>query len=122
MARVLQLLIIVSATLCFVAPSTALAQTQMEMNQQAADNAKAADDALNVVYKKLVELLDEPAKAKLKVSQREWIKFRDAECEFAEDEYRGGSIRPLIYWTCQKRLTEARTAELREHIKSRTEH
>jgi uncharacterized protein YecT (DUF1311 family) len=103
--------------------SVAHGQTQAELNEEAAKAAKKSDDSLNTVYKELLNIAgDEKAKEMLRVSQRAWIKFRDAECDFAADNYRDGSIKPLIYWTCYKQLTDARIAELKAHIKDRKDH
>ena len=42
----------------------------------------ALDKELNAAYKILINNLDDKSKEKLKRSQRQWIKYRDAEFEF----------------------------------------
>jgi len=99
--------------------SFAGAQTQSELNQEANDAFKKADDALNVTYQKLIALLDDQAKVKLKAAEREWVKFRDAESDFESDQFRGGSILPMMRTRCATRLTEARTADLAAQVRDR---
>ena len=58
-------------------------QSQMEMNQSASNNYLKADRELNRVYKQILTDYknDSTFIKKLKVSQRLWIRFRDAELE-----------------------------------------
>jgi uncharacterized protein YecT (DUF1311 family) len=103
--------------LALVLASTNLnAQSQSEMNREAAEEADAADKELNQVYKELMATLDDEGKALLKASQRAWIAYRDAECAFAADEVRGGSMAPLLYSTQMTALTDERTAVLLERL------
>ena len=94
-------------------PTAARAQSQQEMNQDAARAYETADGTLNKVYKELLAQLDKESQEKLKASQRAWVLFRDAQAEFEADlEARGGSMAPLIYNEARKTLTETRTKEL----------
>ena len=93
--------------------------TQLEMNQCAGKKFRAADATLNQVYRKLVAMLDEEEIAQLKEAQTAWLKYRDTNCEFVADQYKGGSIRPLIQATCLGDMTNRRTAELKTQIKER---
>jgi len=92
--------------------SSALAQTQAEMNDEAAADFAKADKALNAAYKKLRTAQDESGREKLKAAQKAWIAYRDAEAEFEAAPNEGGSIYPLVYATVKTRITEARTKEL----------
>ena len=93
------------------------AQSQSEMNQQAAAEAEKADAELNKVYKKVVaSATDEEAVKLLKTAQKAWIAFRDAEAKFAEDEARGGSMSPLLYYAALERLTRERTKQLAQNL------
>ena len=96
------------------------AQTQAEMNQCAGKAFRAADATMNQAYKRLVSMLDPNETAQLKEAQLAWLKYRDTNCEFVADEYKGGSIRPLILATCLGNMTKSRTAELKTQIKERT--
>jgi uncharacterized protein YecT (DUF1311 family) len=95
------------------------AQTQAEMNICADKEYKNADLALNKTYQQLAARLDANEKAQLKEAQTAWLKYRDANCAFVGDQYKGGSIRPMIYGLCLADLTRNRTAELKNQIKDR---
>jgi uncharacterized protein YecT (DUF1311 family) len=60
-------------------PIPVYAQSQAEMNEQAAKDFDAADAAMNKAYKQLMNKLDKDAQAKLKSAQRAWLSFRDAQ-------------------------------------------
>ena len=75
---------------------------------------------MNQVYRKLVSMLEEEEKAQLKEAQTAWLKYRDTNCEFVADQYKGGSIRPLIQATCLGNITKRRTTELKTQIQERT--
>jgi uncharacterized protein YecT (DUF1311 family) len=95
-------------------------QTQFEMNQCAGKAYKAADATLNQVYQRLAAMLDDNEKAQLKEAQTAWLKYRDSNCEFVADQFKGGSMRPMIYAYCLANVTKKRTSELRIQIKERS--
>ena len=95
------------------------AQSQFEMNQCAGKAYNAADAELNKVYQKLAAMLDEEEKSQLKTVETAWLKYRDANCEFVGDQFKGGSIRPMIYAFCLADMTRNRTAELKNQITDR---
>lgn len=106
-----------TSLLLALAFSTAvLAQSQSEMNLEAAREAERADKELNKVYKQVLVSLDDEGAKLLKASQRAWISFRDAEAAFAADEARGGSMAPMLYSGTLGRLTEQRTEMLRQRL------
>lgn len=92
------------------------ANTQTELNQCAAQAYQGADKELNEVYQILVSRLEGNSASldKLRVAQRAWIGFRDAECAFESSAVEGGSAQPMIRNGCLEVLTEARTETLRE--------
>ena len=94
-------------------------QSQNGLNQCADAAYKKADGALNGVYKEITRRLKDDAETTklLVAAQRAWIAFRDAECAFSSSANAGGSIYPMVYAGCLKRLTEARTNELRACLK-----
>jgi uncharacterized protein YecT (DUF1311 family) len=95
------------------------AQSQAEMNQCAGKAYKAADAELNQAYQKLVAMLDDEEKTQLKNVETAWLKYRDANCEFVADQFKGGSIRPMIYAFCLADMTRNRTAEIKNQITDR---
>jgi uncharacterized protein YecT (DUF1311 family) len=97
------------------------AQTQLEMNMCWGKEYQAADAQLNAVYKQFTSKLNPEETAQLKTAQLAWIKFRDANCEFVADKYKGGSIRPMIAAMCLAEVTSTRTSELKAQMKDREE-
>lgn len=97
------------------------AQSQLEMNMCWGKEYKAADARLNSAYREFTAKLNPEETAQLKAAQLAWIKFRDANCEFVADAYKGGSIRPMIAAMCLADVTNARTSELKAQMKEREE-
>ena|ERR1043166_977565 len=95
------------------------AQTQADMNNCWGNEYKKADVQLNKTYQELTAMLDEEDKSELKTAEAAWIKYRDSHCQFVSDQYRGGSIRPMIEAICLADVTNNRTTELRNQIKER---
>ena len=106
---------LVIAALVAFPTSHAKAQSQAEMNHQAAKDFEKADAELNRTYAALMAKLPdaESKKRKLKESQRAWIAFRDAEAAFAADQFRGGSAAPVLRWTSMTGTTEQRIKQLK---------
>jgi uncharacterized protein YecT (DUF1311 family) len=96
------------------------ADTQAAMNICAGQEYKTADAALNRVYQQLVAKLAAEEKVQLKDVQTAWLKYRDTNCEFVADQYKGGSIRPMIHGLCLADVTRNRTSELKAQIKDRS--
>ena len=98
--------------------------TQMAMNICSGREYNAADLELNAVWKKAsarakkwdAEVGDGTQHRELLAAQRAWLTYRDAQCSFEANQYRGGSIMPLIQATCLTALTKARTKQLREYL------
>jgi uncharacterized protein YecT (DUF1311 family) len=86
------------------------AQTQSEINDCAAKDARAADERLNRAYRNMMGNVDAEDKAKLVAAQRAWIAFRDADCAFWSSG--GGSIAPWSYSSCIADHSRARAKEL----------
>src|SRR6478736_2046222 len=76
------------------------AQTQADMNICWGNEYKKADARLNQTYQQLAAMLDDEEKAQLKTAETAWLKYRDTNCEFVADQYKGGSIRPMIAAIC----------------------
>ena len=106
----------------FIIALTSFSQTQMEMNQTAGEKYSVADKELNRVYNQI--LIDYKNDSnfieKLKISQRFWIKFRDAELEmkFPEPDKRFnyGSMYPMCASGYLEQLTKERTKKLMEWL------
>lgn len=106
------------------------AEAQQEMNWCAARDYEAADAELNAVWKKVVQGARDADKdlaemgddgrpgyeETLRKSQRAWIGYRDAWCDYSGFEARGGTLEPLLVSSCLADLTRARTKELTDSL------
>lgn len=90
---------------------------QGAMNACAAQAYRREDAQLNQLYKQLVGLSDRAEVAKLKRIQSAWIAFRDLHCRYEEGRYEGGSMAPLVGFTCLRNLTRQRNETLQALIK-----
>lgn len=68
------------------------------------------DDALNAAYESAMAQADPAQRDPLRVAQRLWIAYRDANCRFYGS--REGSIRQIEAAECLRFMTEARAREL----------
>lgn len=101
------------AALTFVSPLPVQAQTQAQMNAQAAREAAKADVAMNAAYKKLMGVLNAAQEAHLRQAQRAWLVYRNHEAALSASVGEGGTMYPTLYSSTIEELTEKRTQELR---------
>jgi uncharacterized protein YecT (DUF1311 family) len=94
-------------------------QTQAEMTICWGNQYKAADAKLNQVYRQFIAKLDDEEKTQLKNAQTAWLKYRDTNCDFVADQYKGGTMRPMIAAICLTDVTDSRTKELTAQMKER---
>ncbi|WKN40608.1 lysozyme inhibitor LprI family protein [Tunicatimonas pelagia] len=117
----------ISLLLLFLIVSpTVWAQTQAEMNRQAYSAYQEIDKKLNDVYQQILVKykLDTAFTQNLKVSQRIWIQFRDAELKAKFPERESGvygSIHPTCRAFYLKELTEERINRLQIWIEGSEE-
>lgn len=99
--------------------SICTAQTQYEMNTDAGAKYQAADKKLNILYQEILKeyAVDTAFIRNLKVSQRIWIQFRDAEMKMKypdrPDGYYG-SVFPMCWAEYLTQLTQERINTLQE--------
>jgi uncharacterized protein YecT (DUF1311 family) len=93
----------------------AAAGVQPAMNACAADEYRRQDGRLNEAYVIVMSRETAAGKTKLRAAQRGWIKLRDRKCAAEEKEYDGGSIAPLIFFTCMADETIRRTIWLENY-------
>ena len=104
--------------LVFLAPAPALAdacsnaQTQAQMDVCAANEYRTATDTINNLYKETFKRYDPQGQDLLRKSERAWISFRDAECDFRTAGSKGSTIWPMIHAQCLTELTRARIKQL----------
>jgi uncharacterized protein YecT (DUF1311 family) len=99
--------------IAFSKTSNLVAQTQMEMNQTGYNDFNKADAELNIIYKKVMKILNEKEKKLMIKAEKDWLIFRDSHCKFEIEQYDGGSIQPLIYSTCLTEQTNSRMEYLK---------
>ena len=98
---------------------------QQGMNYCAYQDWQTADEALNAAWPKVrahMKSIDEStreyfpeqaiAEESLLKAQRAWINYRDGHCEAEGGQFAGGSIQPLIIYSCKASMTRRRTEEL----------
>ena len=105
-----------SAAVMHVLPPPGHAQSQMDLNQQAATALQDADRKLNAVYTKLRTRLSPESRARLQAAEEAWIRFRDQECAFLGLPTIGGSIHGMTVAQCQARLTLVRVKDLEAQL------
>jgi len=88
------------------------ANTQIDMNICASQDFKRSDTRLNQAYKQKMAQLTPEQQTQFKTAQRNWIAFRDSDCEFQSSGVKGGSVWPMIYSGCLQQKTEQRTKEI----------
>ena len=112
----MRLVLIIASTLTAIAVGSAAAQSQMELNAQAAGDMRKSDERLNVVYNKLRAKISDAGKKNLQTAQQSWLRFRDQECEFETMGTVGGSIHSMIVAICLTRLTDQRIKDLEAQL------
>lgn len=96
--------------------------SQMQLNVQAYEEFKRADDSLNKVYRQVLTVYhdDKPFIDELVDAELAWIAFRDAELEaiYPAQDKQGwyGSIFPMTYSIEKADLTWARVKQLKEWL------
>jgi uncharacterized protein YecT (DUF1311 family) len=87
-------------------------QSQMAMNECVGRNMKAADEKLNQTYRALMAKVSKDGAEQLRKSQRAWLAWRDAQCEFDTMSSRTGSIHSAMQGMCIEQLTREQTKHL----------
>lgn len=112
------------AALVMMQPASA--QTQAQMNVQAANDLRQADAALNAQWRQTyASMKDRDAgeasrgggfgyAAAALASQRAWLQFRDKQCVIEGGQYAGGSLQGFARGQCLARLTRERTKQLED--------
>jgi uncharacterized protein YecT (DUF1311 family) len=102
----------------FAKDKCADAKDQATMNQCADASFRKSDKKLNELYKQIeTRLKDDADTRKLLVqAQQDWIKFRDAECNFQTAGAAGGSVVPMLLSMCMDGLTQSRVRDFEGYL------
>lgn len=94
------------------------AEDQATLNQCADASFKKSDKKLNDFYKKIEARLKDDADTKKRLiqAQRDWTKFRDAECDFQTAVAAGGSMMPMLVAQCMDGLTQSRVKDFEGYL------
>lgn len=103
----------------FAADKCANAEDQATLSQCADASFKKSDKKLNDLYKQIEGRLSDDVDTKklLIQAQRDWGKFRDAECDFQTSGAAGGSMMPMLVLTCRDALTQSRVKDFEGYLK-----
>ncbi|MPZ32606.1 MAG: DUF1311 domain-containing protein [Rhodospirillales bacterium] len=112
----MRLIVVIASALAAAAVGSAAAQSQMELNAQAAVDLRKSGEQLNAVYNKLGAKISDAGKKSLQAAQQSWLRFRDQECEFETMGTVGGSIHSMIVAICLTRLTDQRIKDLEAQL------
>lgn len=95
-----------------------IAQTQLEMNQEACGEYKKADTELNKVYNQILREYQQEKifVQKLKAAQRAWMAFRDAHLAAIYSDPHPGTVESMCRCLKLTELTNERTKVLRQWI------
>jgi uncharacterized protein YecT (DUF1311 family) len=95
------------------------AKDQPALNACADAAFKKSDKKLNELYKQIETRLNDDADTKMLLvqAQRDWVKFRDAECNFQTAAAAGGSMMPMLLAQCMDGLTQSRVKNFEGYLK-----
>lgn len=103
---------------------SAMSEGEMELYSKYEHEYKLADQELNVLYKKLIDEYkndgagivgqEKSRDFYLKIAQREWIKMRDASCDYETYESKTGTGFSTIYEKCLLDKTKERIKYLKD--------
>ncbi|RDK08506.1 lysozyme inhibitor LprI family protein [Cupriavidus lacunae] len=89
----------------------ARAVSTADMLNCAAAESRVQDSALNGAYQALLRRLEAPRTGQLRVAQRVWLEFRQANCAYVANPA-GGTAARVAGSTCMLQMTAARVREL----------
>ncbi len=105
--------VLVSASSCFaVQPDCQNRDTQQAMDECIGRAMKASDQALNETYRALLAKVSKSGAGQLRKTQRAWLGWRDAQCEFNTMATNGGTIHSSMYALCIDELTQEQSRRL----------
>lgn len=108
-----------------MAPLQAVIQEKATTTVDISEGHKALEEALdkelNAAYQKLMQKLPESSKESLRSSQKQWLKFRDAEFSFLSGNFSKedfGSSYVISIGSYRTSIIEARVKELLWYLKN----
>jgi len=90
-------------------------QDQSTMNRCAHESWERVDRTLTQTYQSAIVRLSSAQQQQLVAAQQAWIAFRDRHCAFTSGAFEGGSMQPLIEWSCKESVTQERLNDLQAY-------
>lgn len=91
-------------------------QTQTDMNIRANEAARRADEKLKRLIPEFETFMGPEELTALREAQSAWENYRQKHVEFCGEQYRGGSIRPMIHGIAFESVTINRIVELESEL------
>lgn len=90
---------------------------KLDVNICSAAWASAADQKLDQVYQEFrSQVKGSPREKLLITAHQNWLYFRDADCEYAQNASSRKTVEPSTYFSCITRLTEHRIKDLENYL------
>jgi uncharacterized protein YecT (DUF1311 family) len=96
------------------ADTCAGAGTQKQLSECAYEAFLAATAEYSAAYKALSDKLAKDDVRQLQRTQKAWMAYRTATCDFEARGVQGGSAAAMVQWQCAARYTRVRTSELKK--------
>jgi uncharacterized protein YecT (DUF1311 family) len=77
------------------------------------EEGKKADTEMNRLYQSILKGLEPEDASRLRDAQRQWLHYRDANCNAEKGLYGSGTGASPAYLACIQSVTQARIAELK---------
>lgn len=89
----------------------------LRMRECNGEELRRQDGQLNSLYRELSAKSTPEARAALVRTQRAWIAFRDAECEYEGEQHSGGTLEAIVIGGCHVEMTAQRVMQLRRYVR-----
>ena len=89
---------------------------QTDLNICTAKEYQQADQKLNKLYKSYTAKLTSAQRKQFTEIQKTWVNYKDKDCQYAAQGYKGGSMYPLVLNECLTEKTEDRIEDLEDYL------
>ncbi|WP_407411307.1 lysozyme inhibitor LprI family protein [Acinetobacter sp.] len=89
---------------------------QTDLNMCTAQEYKKADQKLNKLYQAYTAKLSRAERKQFTAIQKSWVNYKDKDCQYAAQNYKDGSIYPLLINSCLTEKTEDRIDDLEDYL------
>lgn len=89
---------------------------QTDLNMCTAQEYKKADQKLNKLYQAYSAKLSSAERKQFTAIQKSWVNYKDKDCQYTAQGYKGGSMYPTVLNTCLTEKTEDRIDDLENYL------